>query len=53
MDLRKLEIGANVLIGLTCLILGLIVSNGNYKLFLFLMAAMFVLAIFRPRKARD
>lgn len=51
MNLRKVEICANALIGLTCLILGLVISDSNYKLLLFLLSAMFIFAIFRPRKA--
>lgn len=50
MDLRKIEIGANLVIGLACLVLGLIIENSNYKLLFFLMSAMFIFAIFRPRK---
>lgn len=51
MDLRKVEIVANLVIGLACLLLGLTIKDGNYKLFFFLMAAMFIFAIFRPRQA--
>jgi hypothetical protein len=51
MDLRKMEICANACIGFICLILGLVLSDSNYKLLLFLMSAVFFFAIFRPRKA--
>jgi hypothetical protein len=51
MDLRRWEVGLNLVLGAACLIAGLVIKDINYKLFLFLMSAIFILTNFRPRRA--
>ncbi len=49
MSRRELEIIILALVGYICLFLGISLKDVNYQLFLFLMAGMFFLAIFRPK----
>lgn len=49
MSKREVEIMVLALVGFVCLFVGMSLENVNYQLFLFLMAGMFFLAIFRPK----
>ncbi len=49
MSKREIEIVILALVGYICLFVGISLQDVNYKLFLFMMAGMFFLAIFRPK----
>jgi hypothetical protein len=45
---RLLEILVYLVIGVVCLVLGLVTENVNYQVLFFILTAFFVFAIFRP-----
>ncbi|MFQ5914390.1 MAG: hypothetical protein ACE5JS_14515 [Nitrospinota bacterium] len=47
---REIEAGILVVVTYICVAAGIRVENINYKLLLFLLAAMFALALFRPKR---
>ncbi len=47
---REIEAAILIVITYICVIGGLKIDDVNYKVFLFLMAGMFALALFRPRR---
>lgn len=47
---REIEIALLVVVTYICVVAGLKVADINYKLFLYLLAGMFALAIFRPKR---
>ncbi len=47
---REIEAAILIVITYICVIAGLKIDDVNYKVFLFLMAGMFALALFRPKR---
>ncbi len=47
---REIEAAILVVIAYICVAAGIQIDDINYKVFLFLMAGMFALALFRPRR---
>ncbi len=47
---REIEAAILVVVTYICMAAGLKIDDANYKVFLFLMAGMFALALFRPRR---
>ncbi|MBI2880581.1 MAG: hypothetical protein HYY21_03280 [Candidatus Tectomicrobia bacterium] len=47
---REIEAAILVVVSYLCVTAGIRVDDINYKLFLFLLAGMFALALFRPRR---
>jgi hypothetical protein len=47
---REIEAAILVVISYICVAAGMKIDDANYKVFLFLMAGMFALALFRPRR---
>lgn len=49
MEWRRYEIASDIVLGSFSLYLGIISKNLNYEILFFMLAAMFFLAIFRPK----
>ena len=47
---REIEAAILVVVTYICVAAGIQINDVNYKVFLFLMAGMFALALFRPRR---
>ncbi len=47
---REIEIAILIVVTYICVTAGVKIDDSNYKVFLFLMAGMFFLAIFRPKR---
>jgi hypothetical protein len=45
---RLLEILTYLVIGIVCLVLGLVLADVNYQVLFFILTAFFIFAIFRP-----
>ncbi len=46
---REIEAAVLIVFAYVCTIAGIKIEDLNYKVFLFLMAGMFALALFRPK----